>query len=306
MARLIFIDTNIFLDFYRIRSREAGMSILGKLERHRDALITSDQVVMEFKKNRQSALTETHRGLKTPDTACLALPPLLAESNVSKAIRKHRRGLETQTVRAKKRIEQVFASPNRYDPVYRALKRIAQPESSYHLSVDAPVFADVQSRAAERYQLGYPPRKAADTSIGDGINWEWIISCAKESGAGVVIVTRDGDFGGAAGGKPILNDFLREEFRKRVSARRSIVLTDRITDALKQLSITVSKTEEAAANALVSAQPPRLDAPADLMTQLRQILSTGASIAPGGGLTIGPGSGTSHLPGLLSFQSGDS
>jgi predicted nucleic acid-binding protein len=53
---LVFIDTNILLDFYRIRSREAGLSILSKLEQNLASIITGDQVAMEFKKNRHNAI----------------------------------------------------------------------------------------------------------------------------------------------------------------------------------------------------------------------------------------------------------
>jgi hypothetical protein len=99
--------------------------------------------------------------------------------------------------------------------------------------------------------LGYPPRKAADTSIGDAINWEWIIHCAKESGSGVVIITRDSDYGAPVGGKPVLNDWLREEFKSRVSRKRKIILADRLADGLKAADITLTKQEADAEDALI-------------------------------------------------------
>ena len=46
---LLFIDTNIFLDFYRQVGRESNLSILKHLRPHHDRIITTRQVEMEFK-----------------------------------------------------------------------------------------------------------------------------------------------------------------------------------------------------------------------------------------------------------------
>jgi hypothetical protein len=92
--------------------------------------------------------------------------------------------------------------------------------------------------------LGYPPRKDGDTSIGDAINWEWIVSCAETTGNHVVIVSRDSDFGISFNGESILNDWLLQEFRERVSKKRKVVLTDRLSAGLKAAAITVTKQEE--------------------------------------------------------------
>jgi hypothetical protein len=47
MSKLLFIDTNIYLDFYRIRS-EIKTPFLAHLEAIKEWLITTDQVEMEF------------------------------------------------------------------------------------------------------------------------------------------------------------------------------------------------------------------------------------------------------------------
>jgi PIN domain len=52
---LIFIDTNIFLDFYRATG-SADFKLLGRLKVIHDRIITSAQVEMEFQKNRQKLL----------------------------------------------------------------------------------------------------------------------------------------------------------------------------------------------------------------------------------------------------------
>ena len=99
----------------------------------------------------------------------------------------------------------------------------------------------IRNLARKRFVLGYPPRKPNDTSIGDAINWEWIVHCATESGKHVVIVTRDSDYGISYDGKFFLNDWLRQEFSERVSQTRKLVLTDRLAEAFKLVSVKVSQ-----------------------------------------------------------------
>ena len=92
--------------------------------------------------------------------------------------------------------------------------------------------------------LGYPPRKQADTSIGDAVNWEWIVKCSIDSGKHIVIVTRDTDYGAIYDGKSYLNDWLRHEFSERVSQKRKIILTDKLSHGLKVVHAAVTKEME--------------------------------------------------------------
>jgi len=255
MQTLVFIDTNILLDFYRVRSRDAGLSILAKLEQHRGSLITSDQVYMEFQKNRHSALLETYKAWKDATVPSPSLPPLLHEQKVSKTLEKCRKELVEQHRRVRVRLEQVFSNPVKHDPVFRGVGSIMRSLSEWHLSTETEGAGELQARALRRFQLGYPPRKAADTSIGDAINWEWIIACAKKSRARIVVVSRDGDFGSAIDDQRVLNDWLREEFRDRVGKKRTILLRSRITEAMKELAIPLTRQERKAAEEILRPVP---------------------------------------------------
>ena len=53
MDALLFIDTNIFLDFYRDRKSDVSTKFLEQIERCKDRLILGSQLEMEYKKNRQ-------------------------------------------------------------------------------------------------------------------------------------------------------------------------------------------------------------------------------------------------------------
>ncbi|MDO8703509.1 MAG: PIN domain-containing protein [Sulfuricaulis sp.] len=66
MDALIFIDTNIFLDFYRYPQGSAVLPILGYIDGNHDKIITGNQIEMEFKKNRQKVILESIGFLKGP------------------------------------------------------------------------------------------------------------------------------------------------------------------------------------------------------------------------------------------------
>lgn len=102
----------------------------------------------------------------------------------------------------------------------------------------------IRNLARKRFVLGYPPRKQGDTSIGDAINWEWIVQCSIDSGKHIVIVTRDTDYGAIYNGKSYLNDWLRQEFSERVSSKRKIILTDKLSEGLKVVHAAVTKEME--------------------------------------------------------------
>ena len=99
--------------------------------------------------------------------------------------------------------------------------------------------------------MGYPPRKTSDLSIIDAVNWEWIIYCSQNCSHDIAIVSRDTDYGVHHGKESILNDWLTQEFKERVSRKRSIYLTKSLSEAFKRASITVSEEEEKAEETLL-------------------------------------------------------
>lgn len=80
--------------------------------------------------------------------------------------------------------------------------------------------------------------------MGDAINWEWIVFCAKTYGKDIIIVTRDMDYGIQHEGKFFLNDWLSQEFKERVSRKRKVVLTDKLSEAFELVRIKINKKVE--------------------------------------------------------------
>lgn len=252
MDALIFVDTNILLDFYRVRGGGVGLELLDLIEAHKDVLITGSQVEMEYKKNRQRVILEALNAQKTPDWSGLTSPAFLSDAQPAQIIAKSKKTITTQQAKLKSRIASILDKPNVSDPVFKTLSRVFKNNCEYNLARDKKVRYTVRTLARKRFVLGYPPRKQNDTSIGDAVNWEWIVHCAKASGKDIIIVTRDTDYGISYDGKFFLNDWLHLEFKERISQKRKIVLTDRLSHAFKLVAIPVSAKAEEEENALVA------------------------------------------------------
>src|SRR4051794_20113627 len=115
-AAVIFVDTNIYLDFYRARN-EAGLKLLEHLDHARERLICTYQVEMEFKKNRQNVIVESYAAMRLPET--VTQPAFMAEAASVKALRKNFEDAKRRVKTVKKRLKNILANPSTHDPVYR-------------------------------------------------------------------------------------------------------------------------------------------------------------------------------------------
>lgn len=241
---LLFVDTNVLLDFYRIRKSDVSTKYLEQIEACKDRLIIGSQVEMEYKKNRQRVIVESLNNFTSPDWGKLTAPALVSDLQATKMVENKKRELMSQYKKVNAKIQSILSNPTQHDPVYQTLQRIFKVESPFNLSRDKKERFSIRNLAKKRFVLGCPPRKQGDTSIGDAINWEWIVRCSKESGKHVVIVTRDTDFGAIYDGMSYLNDWLKQEFAERVSKKRKIILTDKLSAGLKIVHASVTKEME--------------------------------------------------------------
>lgn len=241
MEALIFIDTNILLDFYRMRKSDVSLKYLEEIENHKDLIITSSQVEMEYKKNRQAVILESISEVKKNININLSVPTILSDARAVEMIKKSKKVIEDQQNRVKLQIERILKNPSKYDPVYQSLQKLFNYNSPINLNRENKLRFSIRKLAIKRFILGYPPRKKTDTSIGDSVNWEWIIKSAETTGKHIIIVTRDNDFGAVYDGDSYLNDWLVQEFKQRVSRRRRIIITDKLSAAFKLVDVPVTK-----------------------------------------------------------------
>lgn len=241
---LLFVDTNVLLDFYRIRNSDISLEYLKQIEACKDRLIITSQVEMEYKKNRQEAIIESLNSFGSPDWNKLSSPAIVADLQAMKMIGKQKAEITKQQKKVNEKIQMILKNPTNNDPVYQCLQRLFKNKSDYNLSRENGTRFKIRNLARKRFALGYPPRKKNDTSIGDSVNWEWIIQCATDSGKHIIIVTRDKDYGAIYKGNSFLNDWLRQEFSERVSRTRKIILTEKLSMALKLVHAAVTKEME--------------------------------------------------------------
>jgi hypothetical protein len=241
IKNLLFVDTNIWLDFYRARN-ETGLQLLKHLEKLSDRLVVTYQLEMEFKKNRQKVILESIKGLGSYPQA--SRPGIFSDSMATKIIAKSLKEADKRARDLKEKFVRALADPGAQDPVYKVCQRIFHKADDLVLTRDNPLRRAIRARALKRFFHGCPPRKESDTSMGDAFNWEWMLHCATQEKAGLVIVTRDSDYGITIGERSFPNDHLRQEFSERVSQKRDLILVPRPSEALKLFDIKVSAKEE--------------------------------------------------------------
>ena len=250
--KLLFIDTNIWLDFYRARG-DAGLKLLNHVEAIKDRVIVTYQLESEFKTNRQKVLQESWANLKAPDG--LGLPNIVADAKTTKILSKDMKDAKKRVESLRKKLVRVIAKPTLHDPVYKICQRIFHRKDDITLTRSNDLRHVIRRKAFRRFLHGCPPRKRQAVSIGDAFNWEWMVHCATERNAELVIVTRDSDFGITIGDESYINDHLKQEFQERVSKKRKILLCCRLTDALKHFNVKITTKDVQAEADIVYANP---------------------------------------------------
>ena len=245
---LLFIDTNIWLSFYRMET-EAGLSLLRRVESISDQIIVCPQVEMEFKKNRQTVIKETIGKLQVTS---ISRPGIFSESKAAKAVKRNIDRVKALLGQMNTRLERILEDPAANDPVFKIFQRVYHKEDAISLDREDPVRRHIRSKALKRFLQGYPPRKNSDNSIGDAMNWEWIIHCAQKKKSDVVLVSADGDYGMTYKNKTYLNDHLKQEFNERVSSKRQLFLYTKLSEALKQFQIDATKPEKDEENRILA------------------------------------------------------
>ncbi len=269
IEKLLFVDANIWLDFYRART-DAGLKLLGHLEAISESIIVTHQLEMEFKKNRQHAILEGMKELKSPDN----VPRLgiFSDAQATKSLTANIKYASDRVKKLKRKLGQALDNPAGYDPVYQTVQRIFHQDSGLILKRSDPIRRQIRSRAFKRFIVGCPPRKKSDTSIGDAINWEWMVECAIRNAAELVIVTRDSDYGIVHDNKAYINDHLRQEFSERVSKKRKILLYSKLSEALKHFEVAVTPQEEAEEEIITSGPSFRKTKDLDIQTDAAAVL----------------------------------
>jgi hypothetical protein len=229
----------------------ADFKLLGRIRAIHDRIITSGQVEMEFQKNRQKLMLTSFQKLVLKERP--EIPGLFLNTPKGDELKAALKQVKQSLQVLRESLSVAMKNPAAHDPVYKAASNVFAFESEFNLDPTKPERNRIRRLARRRFILGYPPRKDKDTSMGDAINWEWIVECVKKSGRSVIIVSRDGDYGLQFARESYLNEWLRQEFLERVGHKSHISLTESLSSALKQIKVRVTPAEERAEEKLIEA-----------------------------------------------------
>lgn len=180
----LFIDTNIFLSFYHFTSEDLEeLNKLGVLlEQKKVRLYLPEQVVDEFRRNRENRIITALKQLQEPKLKLrypqlckdyeeyLTLKKLLEECEKQRStlVDKIMKDVAKQTLKADETIQNLF-------------------EKATRISIDDKLV----DKARVRMQVGNPPGKGG--SLGDAINWETLLRDVPD-GENLYFITDDKDY----------------------------------------------------------------------------------------------------------------
>lgn len=215
-----FIDTNVYLTFFSFTAED--LEELRKLHvaiRNGDLrLWTTEQVRDEFRRNRESRVSESIRTLRDMRPSD-RMPHMARNLPESQPFLDARREFGRQLNAVEERLSREFAEESlAADAVLRELMEKAEEIAVTHELLQA---------ARRRVDVGNPPGKKG--SLGDAINWECLLSVCP-SGEDLYFVTDDADFVSKMSNDRI-SAFLGNEWRDTKGGE--IHLHRRISDFLR-------------------------------------------------------------------------
>ena len=132
---LIFIDTNIFLDFYRVHE-EKYFDRLEKLVKVSDRLIITEQVEMEYKKNRAKIVLSLLRELDYK----FQIPDICSELHLTKKIDDHKNEINKLIGKIKNNLKKILENPENHDETYKILTSLFNVRGALRLNYSDPNF----------------------------------------------------------------------------------------------------------------------------------------------------------------------
>ena len=235
----IYVDTNRYLDFYRIARDK--LHPFDEFEKYKGRLVITDQTYSEFRRNRVCQLNNLIKQLE----ACMNVSrphdkvlQLTGSSELTELLEAYLR----KAKEVKRKLEELLDENK--DPVAKKFFSLAHDKAIQRLIVDDEAIR----KAHNRKLLGDPPTSKDKYTIGDEVIWELLLFHMKED---LIIVTRDSTF------KDNL-PFLSAEYKDRTK-KKLLLVTDTFSTALAKVGETPSDELIAAEKKEEEHRPPPLD-----------------------------------------------
>lgn len=180
----LFIDTNIFLNFYHFSNEDLeSLSDLSNLiEANKVEIFLTEQVLQEFSRNRESKIQDAVKRLNSND-AKAEIPQMIKDYEEANELKKAEKIFrERKKALLDKLSHDISNNSLKADKVLRDLfDKIEIIKTS----------DEIFNAAKRRYDIGNPPGKKG--SLGDAINWESLLTTISY-GEDIYFVSGDTDY----------------------------------------------------------------------------------------------------------------
>ena len=228
---LLFIDTNQYLDLYRMCT---GKSQLPALKEQQDHIFMTEQVVEEVQRNKVRVAAEflerEFKKLKAPN---LVVPTHLFSATDDRVQRIHE-------ALKKDHVQINIVNQQLKELAYDLLDQITRSEDEVSKALEelltkaTPPTEDELQRARMRKERGNAPGKK-NGPLGDQLNWEQILSRC-QSKTKLWIITGDGDYATEYKGKMFLNAELYQDLAKLFGSAPEVFCFNNIPDGIKHFA----------------------------------------------------------------------
>lgn len=218
----LFIDTNVYLTFFSLAADdlEELKKLRVAIDNHQINLWLTDQVLDEFKRNREAKIAESLKHIKDlrPSTSSPAIARNLPEFTTFVEARKEFD--RTFNSLSEKLLEQIEDQSLAADEVIAEL---------FGSATQVEITDQIFEAALRRSKIGNPPGKKKHT-IGDEINWECLLAAGPDM-SDLHVVSGDGDFSSLIRPDRI-SEFLEAEWGREKG--RKVFLYSRLSEFFKE------------------------------------------------------------------------
>jgi predicted nucleic acid-binding protein len=215
----IFIDTNIFLDFYRAKKDSLG--ILRELYQHSGSIVFPSLVYDEFLRNRVKIIEQVINSLRNEKPKYFTsaiVEGLEVFEDLKKSRDEHRKYLDITI----SKLEEI-KEDSKQDDVFLELSKLYKSEKIEIYEHDDSII----HKAQRRHLLGQPPG-TDKVKICDEVIWETILARIDDD---IIIVSRDGTY-------KENHQYLSHEYEEKTD-KKLLKITDKISEGIKLLGETV-------------------------------------------------------------------
>jgi len=215
----IFIDTNVFLDFYR--AKKDSLEILRELYQHSGSIVFPSLVYDEFLRNRVKIIEQVINSLRNEKPKYFTsaiVEGLEVFEDLKRSREEHKKYLDI-TISKLDEIKE----DSKQDDVFLELTKLYKSEKIEIYEHDNSII----HRAQKRHLLGQPPG-TDKIKICDEVIWETILARIDDD---IIIVSRDGTY-------KENHQYLSHEYEERTD-KKLLKITDKISEGIKLLGETV-------------------------------------------------------------------